>query len=374
LVLELKNDFIIYFQGIGILVGYNYALPYYIGNSLSNSRLYCKIICENDLVSFFLGGYRYRTNKVKQLLLPHKNVRYKEYPSKTLIAFISKYLARKRTLLHINDVKAKYIKILLKSKAPIVLTIHGYPSKTYPGKDILDNVDAVIAPYDYEGYLLHKIYGIKPKIIHHGIDPTIFNTKTDPNKAKKILGIRTNGKIITWIARFDESKKPWLFLKAVTKLLEERQDITVIMYTRAVNKCLYYTLYKHINNLRKRFKKRFLFKIRWIPYIKMPLIYRASDIYVSTGIGGIDLIEAMASNSIVVAEDNPISREILGDTGIYYKENDASSLIESLHYALSNERNKFEKKQKVQIYKYKGLWNLAAKEYINQYINILNNT
>ena len=253
---------------------------------------------------------------------------------------------------------------ILRSSNKKVLTIHGIPTDTYPGKDVLEHVDMIVAPYDYEGEILKRIYGIRPIIIHHGVDPLLFNNNISTNTAKRAFNLPEDKKILSWVARFDIAKKPWIFLNAISQILKDICDVIVLMFARSVNKNLFYKLQYVVNNLKMKYKNRFRFNKRWIPYIKMPLLYRASNVYISTGIGGIDLIEAVACNSIVVAEENPISREVLGSTGYYYR--GVEELVESIYKAISTSREKLREVQENRIYEYKGLWNIAAKNYIER--------
>ena len=72
---------------------------------------------------------------------------------------------------------------------------------------------------------------------------------------------------------------------------------------------------------------------------KMPAIYNKADVFTLASKTyesfGIVLVEAMASGLPVVATDDPIRREIVGDAGLFVDPTDTDAYAEAIEKALS---------------------------------------
>jgi glycosyltransferase involved in cell wall biosynthesis len=84
-----------------------------------------------------------------------------------------------------------------------------------------------------------------------------------------------------------------------------------------------------------------LFNVISIPFEKMPKIYQAADVFTlpsesSEAFGNV-LVEAMACGLPVVATDDPIRREIVGNAGILVDPTDIDSYAKALDLALNKD-------------------------------------
>jgi glycosyltransferase involved in cell wall biosynthesis len=75
-----------------------------------------------------------------------------------------------------------------------------------------------------------------------------------------------------------------------------------------------------------------------VPFEKMPEIYRMADVFTlpsasSESFGNV-LVEAMASGLPVVATDDPVRREIVGEAGIFIDPTNTDEYAKALQKAL----------------------------------------
>ena len=104
------------------------------------------------------------------------------------------------------------------------------------------------------------------------------------------------------------------------------------------------------------------FKLMSVPFEKMPEIYRAADVFTlpsrPTESFGNVLVEAMATNLPVVATEDPIRREIVGEAGIFVDPADVIAYADVLKNALNS---KWGDKPRKQAEKFS--WDKIAKKY-----------
>ncbi len=104
------------------------------------------------------------------------------------------------------------------------------------------------------------------------------------------------------------------------------------------------------------------FKILSLPFSEMPKAYQAADLFTFPTIEwesfGIAMVEAMASGLAVVATDDPIRREVVGNAGLFIDPKDTSQYVRALEKALSSEWGSKPKKQAE-----KFSWDEIAKQY-----------
>ncbi len=104
------------------------------------------------------------------------------------------------------------------------------------------------------------------------------------------------------------------------------------------------------------------FELISVPFEKMPEVYRAADVFTlpsasSESFGNV-LVEAMASGLPVVATDDPIRREIVGDAGVLVDPANITHYAEAIESVLKGE---WSKKAIQQAKKYD--WDIIATQY-----------
>lgn len=185
---------------------------------------------------------------------------------------------------------------------------------------------------------------VKSVYIPNGVDLDRFTAKpaTKSQKLKTILSV----------GAFTEQKRHELVIRAVSKIKnvkliiaggggDKKQEIIDFGLT---------TLGKH------------MFEVIETTNDKMPQIYNKADVFTLASRPsesfGIVLVEALASNLPVVATDDPIRKEIVGDAGLFVDPTDTESYAVALEKALNT--NWGEKPRK---HAKKFDWDSIAKQY-----------
>lgn len=162
---------------------------------------------------------------------------------------------------------------------------------------------------------------------------------------------RSNRKVILSVGAFTKEKRHDLTIKAVSKL----EGVHLLIVGSGGNEK------GELEALgRKLLGNRF--EVLSVPHSKMPDIYEKAGVLafptVSWESFGIVIVEAMASGLAVVANDDPIRREIVGDAGIFVDPTDTASYASALQKALDTD---FEDKPRRQAEKFS--WDKIAAEY-----------
>ena len=163
--------------------------------------------------------------------------------------------------------------------------------------------------------------GVRVEVIPHGVDMNKFK----PEGKKRKLNLERP--IILCVAGPDEYKRVDLTIKAVSGLPEG--SLALVGGSKA-------------DGLRgkKLLGKRFT-RLK-AGYEELPEIYRAADVFTmvseSSEEFGIVYLEALASGLPVVATDDELRREILGQYGIYVKDVGGKEYAEKLKLALKKRK------------------------------------
>ncbi len=112
------------------------------------------------------------------------------------------------------------------------------------------------------------------------------------------------------------------------------------------------------------------FKLMSVPFEKMPEVYRAADVFTlpsgpSESFGNV-LVEAMATNLPVIATDDPVRREIVGDAGILIDPTDTGAFAKAIKFALGK---KWRNTPRTQAEKFS--WDSIAKKYEDLFKEII---
>ena len=153
------------------------------------------------------------------------------------------------------------------------------------------------------------------------------------------------------VGAFTEQKRHDLVIKAVSKL----KDIKLIIAGGGGDKK------EEIRALGTRLLGN-KFELLQVDHNKMPEIYNRADVFTlasnPTESFGIVLVEAMASGLLVVATNDPIRREIVGDAGLFVDPTDTDEYAKSIEKALNTN---WENKPRKQAEKFS--WDKIALEY-----------
>lgn len=124
----------------------------------------------------------------------------------------------------------------------------------------------------------------------------------------------------------------------------------------------------------KRLGKKYLgkrFQIKRFEYEQMPSVYRSVDLFSYPTVPwesfGIVMLEAMASGLSVVATNDPIRKEIVGDAGILVDPTDTDAYANALQKALNMNWGSRPRKQAE-----KFSWDKTAQKYEKMFLELLN--
>jgi len=230
------------FQSIGVLVHYNWALPYYLVRTTD-------IEIVDNITSFFTilaGGFYYLLKSQGKIKLSLIESGISSIDSNNLVKLLAKIYAKRvvkesnYNVIHINsyDVIGKEF---LKLPFPRVFVLHGSPDFANESvcsslNEIYSTVEAFVVVSMHAATKLNELCGFKPTtIVHHGVDVEIFNPISYPkNLARRILRLPEDKKIILWNARMSREKKLETLIKALPYVAREYKDALILIKTRTI--------------------------------------------------------------------------------------------------------------------------------------------
>jgi len=172
---------------------------------------------------------------------------------------------------------------------------------------------------------------VKIEKIPNGVDLFRFGNIVKP------LDIGLPKPIILCVGAFDFWKRQDLLIKAVSKLAEG----SVLLVGKGKQESELSRLGQELLGRR--------FRMLNFPHNEMPKVYRAADIFTYPTVPwesfGIVLVEAMGSGLPVVATDDPIRREIVGDAGFFVDPRDTDAYAKALREALDKNWGDIPRKQ-----------------------------
>ncbi|KKQ91794.1 MAG: hypothetical protein UT58_C0010G0016 [Microgenomates group bacterium GW2011_GWC1_39_7b] len=185
---------------------------------------------------------------------------------------------------------------------------------------------------------------VKSVYIPNGVDLKKFNMQGQS------LHVSLKKPIVLAVGAFTEQKRMDLAIKAVAKI-----GASLLMVGGG-------------GDLKEKLReegKRLLgdgFKLMSVPFEKMPEVYRAADVFtlpsaLSESFGNV-LVEAMASGLPVVATDDSIRKEIVGDAGILVDPTDTAGYAKAIKTVLEG---KWSEKAIRQAKKFE--WDIIALQY-----------
>lgn len=328
----------VFFQTIGVLVQYNWALPYFIVNQQQDFT----VILSTNMYSYMMGGFYYH---MKQ-------------PGRMIPLFIGSGILKKfdkilenalprlnSDLVHLNMPESPLTDKILKTDIPKVFTFHGSLDPIHVSnissvcrrlREINDKVDAFVAVSNHSAKTIEESCNFKPIVIHNGIDITLFNPfNITKEEARKRLSLPQGRKIILWSARIDTDKGLHLLIKALPRIKKELNDVMVIVKGRTIDK----SYFQWVNALANKLGVRdmIFYDLGWSPNLVMLYYYRASDVYVHTSFSegfSLTLLEAMASGIPVIGNNTSSIPEAIGYSDFLF--NNEEELADKLLNVLCN--------------------------------------
>jgi glycosyltransferase involved in cell wall biosynthesis len=183
---------------------------------------------------------------------------------------------------------------------------------------------------------------VKSVHIPNGVDLNRFIVKSNNQKVKTVLSV----------GAFTEQKRHELVIKAVSKL----KNVKLIIAGGGGDKK------EEIKMLGEKLLGSERFEIVETTNDKMPAIYNRANVFTLASKTyesfGIVLVEAMASGLPVVATDDPIRKEIVGDAGIFVDPTNTDAYSKAIEKALNADWGEKPRKQAE-----KFDWNEIAKSY-----------
>ena len=308
---------------------------------------------------------------------PNRNVlkQYFEENSNTNVYDLTSFLDHKYWIAFINYIiKKADINMILNSNSKYGYSILPYLKATYPNIPIIDYVhmeewynrnggysryssmyesiiDKTLVCNDNTKKILEEHFGRKAEeieTVYIGVDEEKFNPeKYNKNELKiKYLGENQNKKIITYICRITEQKRPLLFLDIINELKKKRQDFKVLVVGDG----------NLLLKMKEKAKKLDLTdNILFLGNINNTVeIYRISDITVNCSLKeglALTAYESLSMNVPVVSSDVGGQKELINEeTGkiiplmqdekeIYleqYKEKEINEFVKAIEEVLDN--------------------------------------
>jgi len=185
---------------------------------------------------------------------------------------------------------------------------------------------------------------VKVVYIPNGVDLSRFVVKSKTNDHKQLT--------VLSVGAFTEQKRHELVIEAVSKL----KDVNLIIAGGGGDKKL------DLKILGENLLGKDRFEIIETTNDKMPEIYSRANVFTLASKTyesfGIVLVEAMASGLPVVATDDPIRREIVGDAGLFVDPTDTDAYAAAIERVLNTDWGNKPRKQAE-----KFDWDVIAKQY-----------
>lgn len=168
--------------------------------------------------------------------------------------------------------------------------------------------------------------------IPNGVDLNKFNFQGQS------LHVSLEKPIVLAVGAFTKQKRMDLAIRAVAKL----QNTSLLMVGSGGE------LKDELESLGKKLLGS-RFQIMSVPFTQMPEVYRSANIFTlpsapSESFGNV-LVEAMASSLPVVATNDPVRREIVGDAGIFVNPENTEEYAKALKIALDKDWKDMPRKQ-----------------------------
>jgi glycosyltransferase involved in cell wall biosynthesis len=283
---------------------------------------------------------------------------------------------KKANVLHLNSLNVELARTAKKLNKPVIVVLHAAPFPKEAYEAINDYVDVYVAPSYFTRQNEEGKMGSKEVVvIHHGVYTALFNTSIAREEARRKIGIPLNAKVVLWNDRISPEKDLETFVRAAQCVVNEVKEAYVYIKGRAVVHSYYEKIKGSLKNLSKSGKVKI--QIGWTPHSKLPLLYRASDVFVRTSKYenfGLGVIESMACGTPAVAPNATTFPEILCDKMTLYEPENPSDLANRLLMLLMD-YNLYRTVRDRQLEKVRKLFDIkiVARKYVELYNHLRNN-
>ncbi|MFC1649104.1 glycosyltransferase [Patescibacteria group bacterium] len=298
-------------------------------------------LSKSNEISVYQAGERVADTKYKTIVSKIKVDWQKSDTSESLIkrAFMSYWSRRvfRFTVGILNDLKMKQHDVIVPMNGPAMtlplklFTLYSRQKIVIIGESGVgwdDRINLYTFPSRFVA-ISTKALGWT-KRINPFVKNTYIPNGVDTNKFKqKGPQIRhgLEGKTILCVSALVPSKRVDRVVRAVSKI----EDTSLLIVGSGSQE-------DQIQELGDKLLGSNRFKILKLPYEEMPKVYRSVDLFTLASEGyyafEIVLIEAMASGLGVVANDDSIRREIVGDAGLFVDPEDINDYVKKIKQAL----------------------------------------
>lgn len=180
-------------------------------------------------------------------------------------------------------------------------------------------------------------------VIPNGVDLDKFHPRVTPYRTK------LPPPVVLYVAALTPAKRQDMLLRAAARL-----GVSVLLVGRGDREVAIRGLGEHL--LQDRFH------LLSLPHSQVPSVYTAANVFAYPTVPwesfGIAMIEAMACNLPVVATDDPIRREIVGDAGLFVDPADTDKFSAALWQAIKQDW-KFAPRARAEAFS----WDIIAQKY-----------
>ena len=348
----------VYFEAFSVLTAYNLDLP----KALAREGVNVTVDVKHPLLFAQYVYDKFRRRYGLMMVPPYINVLFRSHA------------LRRSDVVHLNSPSLNIAKVAKEYGKPVIMVLHAAPFSRELYNQLSGYVNIYVAPSNFTRMQEHSKVGSKRIIvIHHGVDTALFNPSIPRGIARKKLNVPLEAKVILWNDRISPEKDLSLFLDALELVFSEVKDAFIYFKGRGVVDSYYEQIKDEITKIRK--SGRVKIRIGWVPHSKLPLLYRASDVFVRTSKHenfGLAAIESMACATPVVAPNHATFPEILGRSDTLFKPGDSQDLAEKVIKLLTNGKL-YENVVNYQLARAHSLFNLKAiaKKYLELYESLV---
>jgi len=283
------------------------------------------------------------------------------------------------------------------SDKPMAMTFHtlGEMKKKYAGiddsfrikaeKNIAAKASALIASTELEKDELVRYYQTKPGKVHvvsPGVDHHLFRP-LDKNKSREKLNLPKTKKIILFVGRIDPVKGINLLIDAVGNLTDKHPEfektVQVLLIGGDIKSRLFWQnpeVKKIVRNIAGRNLSCCIKFLGSKAHNRLPGYYSAADLVVLPSVYesfGLVVLEAMSGGAAIIASGSGGLKHLIedGDTGIFFKSQDAQDLAKKIWELLHNPQKMESLGKNAYTESHKYCWDKQAEKIVKVYRQLI---